>query len=318
MSHRLANKCRNVALILYIIMYGGTAMKRIGHTGMNRRPFLYKLRKIAETQDAYKETFHAHQGMEIQYIHAGEGQLILDQQTYPIGSNMLCLFQPFQLHRLRMDIRPHCPFKRSFVVFEPSVYEPYFQTLPSLQAFFRSLCQDHLPNPVIYQLPEEHEIVRTITGLDDHLRPEDSDELRQEKIAHFLITLIRQLLPVLSDSRNKAVPMPRSAHRVEQIMQWIEHSYMKPFRLEALAAELHLSPYHVSHLFKETTGTSLSEYVKARRLRQACVLLTIGELSVAEIGDSIGLENTSYFCKIFKENKGVTPHQYRLQWQRPK
>ncbi|TNJ64765.1 helix-turn-helix domain-containing protein, partial [Paenibacillus hemerocallicola] len=61
-----------------------------------------------------------------------------------------------------------------------------------------------------------------------------------------------------------------------------------------------------------------SEYVKARRLRQACVLLTMSELSVAEIGDSIGLENTSYFCKIFKENKGITPNQYRLQWQRSK
>ncbi|WP_425465552.1 helix-turn-helix domain-containing protein [Paenibacillus hemerocallicola] len=44
----------------------------------------------------------------------------------------------------------------------------------------------------------------------------------------------------------------------------------------------------------------------------------MSELSVAEIGDSIGLENTSYFCKIFKENKGITPNQYRLQWQRSK
>ncbi|WP_158302113.1 helix-turn-helix transcriptional regulator [Paenibacillus mesophilus] len=293
-------------------------MKRIGLTGMNRKPFFYRLRKIAETQQAYDETFHAHQGMELQYIHAGEGQLILDQRTYRIEPNMLCLFQPFQLHRLRMDIRPHSPYKRSFVVFEPAVYEPYLQSLPNLQAFFRTLCQDHLPKPVIYRLPEEHEIIRTITGLDDHMRPEDPDELRQEKVAHFLITLIRQLLPVLSDIRNKTDSMPRPAHRVEQIMQWIERSYMKQFRLEALAQELHLSPCHVSHLFKETTGTSLSEYVKARRLRQACVLLTMSELSVAEIGDSIGLENTSYFCKIFKENKGITPHQYRLQWQRPK
>lgn len=293
-------------------------MKRIEFTDMNRKPFLYKLRKTAETQQDYNETFHAHQGMELQYIHAGEGQLILDRRTYRIEPNMLCLFQPFQLHRLRMDIRPHAPYKRSFVVFEPAVYEPYLQSLPKLQAFFRLLCQDRLPEPVIYRLPEEHEIVRTITGLDDHIRPEDSDELRQEKVAHFLITLFRQLLPVLSDSGNKAHPMPRPAHRVEQIMQWIESSYTQPFRLEALAAELHMSPYHVSHLFSDMTGTSLSEYVKARRLRQACVLLSMSELSVAEIGDSIGLPNTSYFCKIFKENKGITPHQYRLQWQRPK
>lgn len=291
-------------------------MKRIEVFEMNRRPFFYVLNKLSDGRDSFKETFHAHQGMELQYIHRGEGQLIIDQRTYRVESNMLCLFQPFQLHRLRMDMCPESPYLRSFVVFEPAVYEPYLQGMPHLLTFYRALCQDRWPEPVIYRLPEEHEFVRTLTSISGHLRAEDPDELRQEKVALFLVALLRQLLHVLSDFRERADPKPRPAHRAEQIMQWVERNYTRPFRLEALAAELHMSPYHISHLFREATGTSLSEYVKARRLRQACVLLTVSELSVAEIGALIGLDNSSYFCKIFKEYKGITPHQYRLQLRR--
>ena len=98
---------------------------------------------------------------------------------------------------------------------------------------------------------------------------------------------------------------------MEQILGWIEHQYAKPFQLEQLAKELHLSTYHLSHLFKEATGISLTEYIAARRMHQAVLLLTSTDKPVAQIAEEIGITNCSYFCKLFKSRMGATPHQYR-------
>jgi AraC family transcriptional regulator of arabinose operon len=283
-------------------------MKYVESFNLHKNPFIHVIRKTTHRQADYRETFHAHQGMELQYIHLGTGQLIINHQTYPIESHMLCLFQPFQLHRLRMNITPDTPYTRSFVLFEPDVYVKFLEGLPWMNNFLGSLCNDQIHSPVIYQLPEDHDLVRTLTGLSDH------DEIEHQ--AHDLIVILRQLFREFAKTTKYKVQKPRPLHRVEQMMQWIERHYTEPLRLEVLATELHMSPYHISHQFKETTGTSLSEYIKARRLRQACMLLTLSELSVATIGEKIGIESTSYFCKIFKDKMGITPHQYRLQWKK--
>lgn len=64
----------------------------------------------------------------------------------------------------------------------------------------------------------------------------------------------------------------KSGH-VEKMLDWVEVHFRQPFSLESLSRELHLSPYHISHLFKQQTGITLSDYVAGRRIREACVLL---------------------------------------------
>lgn len=97
-------------------------------------------------------------------------------------------------------------------------------------------------------------------------------------------------------------------------MDWIENHYTAPFRLDDLAKSLHLSPYHVSHLFKEATGVSITDYIATRRIHRSIQLLTATKRPISLIAEEIGLSNSSYFCKLFKSRTGVTPHQYRKRW----
>ncbi|WP_165452117.1 AraC family transcriptional regulator [Paenibacillus thalictri] len=290
-------------------------MKLVEQFDLNKFPLHAVLYRTSTLHDSFKETFHAHQGMELQYIHEGRGRLLIDGRSIDIESGSLCLFQPFQLHRLQPEINETARYVRSFVLFEPSVFEPYLGGLPLLSSFLHNLCRGAVKSPVIYPLNENHEFVSTLVGFGER-RVEASNEAQREDAASFLIALLRQLRLLLSSFRPASAGSQRTSHRAEQMMQWIERNYMEPFRLEALADELHMSPYYVSHQFQEMTGTSLSEYLKARRIHQACVLLTVGDKSVAEIGELVGLGNTSYFCRAFKDTKGITPHQYRLQWKK--
>jgi AraC-like DNA-binding protein len=83
-----------------------------------------------------------------------------------------------------------------------------------------------------------------------------------------------------------------------------------------MAAALHLSPYHISHLFKRHTGVTLSDYMTNRRLREACALLANTDKQVGDIAREVGGFSAPYFCQLFKKHKGVTPQSYRATVRR--
>ena len=69
--------------------------------------------------------------------------------------------------------------------------------------------------------------------------------------------------------------------------------------------------YWLSREIKKRTGKTYKELLQSRRMRQAAYLLKNSRLSVADIIESVGYDNTSYFFRKFKECYGVSPKGYR-------
>jgi YesN/AraC family two-component response regulator len=104
---------------------------------------------------------------------------------------------------------------------------------------------------------------------------------------------------------------PKISNSIPLIFDWIENHFQEDFQLDMLAKEIHLSPNHVSYIFHKETGSSISDYLAARRLQEACSLLRTSSLNIQEVGYRVGFGNFSYFCKFFKKHIGMTPHQFR-------
>ena len=92
---------------------------------------------------------------------------------------------------------------------------------------------------------------------------------------------------------------------------YINRAYTDTIQIDELAAMENLSSsrYHV--LFKEITGVAPSEYIIGLRMRDACELLRSTNMTVKQIGASVGYENQHYFSKLFKLKIGVPPIDYR-------
>ena len=58
----------------------------------------------------------------------------------------------------------------------------------------------------------------------------------------------------------------------------------------------------------------MREYVNERRLACAERLLRTTDLPVYMICERCGIENYQYFCRRFKQKKGLTPLRYRKKW----
>ncbi|MDQ4001304.1 MAG: AraC family transcriptional regulator [Actinomycetota bacterium] len=85
----------------------------------------------------------------------------------------------------------------------------------------------------------------------------------------------------------------------------------KDLTLAEMAGTVHMSPYHFSRLFKESTGLAPHQYVIERRVRRAEELLSNTSLPIAEIALLCGFAHQSHLNRHFKRLLGVNPKALR-------
>ena len=104
---------------------------------------------------------------------------------------------------------------------------------------------------------------------------------------------------------------PRGSGHVERCKDYVRKHYREKIYLEDVAEALGISPTYLSKLFKKETGQCLQDYINEERVFRAANLLIYSRLSLPEIAESVHFPNQSYFGKIFKQVKHMTPKEYR-------
>jgi AraC-like DNA-binding protein len=85
----------------------------------------------------------------------------------------------------------------------------------------------------------------------------------------------------------------------------------KRFHSADFAKLLFIHPRHLTNTLKLTTGKSPCDVMEERVMLETEKLLTETDLSIADIGNKFGYEETTNFIKFFKSMAGITPLQYR-------
>ena len=81
--------------------------------------------------------------------------------------------------------------------------------------------------------------------------------------------------------------------------------------LDALAKAVGVSASYLSTAFKRETGTTLTEYVRKKRVKYAQKLLETTHLQIQTVAGHCGMVDVQYFSKVFKAETGQTPLEYR-------
>lgn len=258
----------------------------------------------------FKGYYHWHQCCECMLVHEGRGTVVLNRQTYRLRKGMLFFFQPYQLHQVYVEVSPEEPYERSIFYVDPLAVEELLRAFPTRRVKFEALCRDR-SHPHAYDL-KEAERMEWVFDTYHHAHSTGKGEDVEELTLFFLQFL--QHLPDAAFAGNGLASQPkplRGARYSERVMSWIEAHYHEKISMDQLAEALHLSNNYISRIFREETGGSISDYITARRIKQACRLLETTDLSVGMIADAIGYDNPSYFIHLFRKVMGVTPLKYR-------
>lgn len=76
-----------------------------------------------------------------------------------------------------------------------------------------------------------------------------------------------------------------------------------------------LTEKYLCKLFKEQLGVTPVGFLQQLRAERAAQLLVSTSLSVAEIAESIGIPDPTYFSRFFKRRQGCSPSEYRLKFE---
>ena len=122
--------------------------------------------------------------------------------------------------------------------------------------------------------------------------------------AGYLTILLSKLL-----SEMELVPASKDISSEGRILAFCSNHFRENITLETLEKELHLSRFHISHLFNDRLHISFSNLLRRLRVDEACKLLK-GGASVTTAAYSSGFGSLRNFNRAFADEKGMTPSEY--------
>lgn len=174
-----------------------------------------------------------------------------------------------------------------------------------------------IPDDAGYVFPtgNDFETMRSLCEM--MFRSLSSGEPRAEAFCHTLMhaLLVKTVSIVgvkLAANDDEVIAEPSILGR--RIKAYIDENYAEPITLQSIGDALHVSPYYLSHVFKEMSGYSPMQYLLRRRIGEAQTLLITTDLPVTQIAGMVGYDTQSYFNLQFSKHVGMPPKKYRQNY----
>ena len=100
---------------------------------------------------------------------------------------------------------------------------------------------------------------------------------------------------------------------VKQAKELVRTYYDQGITLEELSEKLHVTEEYLSARFKKETGMSFTETVRKYRIEKVKELLLDSSLKLNQIADMVGYSDPKYMSKVFKEEVGMLPAEFRKE-----
>lgn len=234
---------------------------------------------------------HDHHAFELYYLCRGEREYFIGDQFYKIGEGDLVLIPPDLLHRTAGKGATR------FLLYFSEAFLCRFFTEEMISAL-------PLGKPMIFRPSGE-------------LRTEIESELTAmlseyaESALPFSASRLCRLLFRIANEPNGYTAASFSDRRIGQIVRYINEHYGEITDIEQIAERFFISKYHLCRTFNKNLGLPLVSYLNTIKIRAAEELMKNERLNLTEIATRAGFNSSSYFCKVFKAEKGVSPTVYR-------
>lgn len=126
---------------------------------------------------------------------------------------------------------------------------------------------------------------------------------------HELETAYRDIPQILFGSKVQREDI--SNYVIKKAINYIREHYQEGITLEEMSGELDITPEYLSTLFTREVGIKFSVFLKQFRISHAKRLLRGTDKKIYEIAQEVGYSDSKYFQRVFKEEIGVSPGEYR-------
>lgn len=126
------------------------------------------------------------------------------------------------------------------------------------------------------------------------------------QLKQLLQSTCKAVLDSLADEKN-----PRKSALVSQVQEYICLNFNQPdLRLETIASHFFVNPQHLSTVFSQESGVTLTSYINVCRMKKARQFLLEDSPSIQNVASLCGFSDSGYFSKCFRKYYGISPKNF--------
>lgn len=251
----------------------------------------------------YEMPYHWHPLWEIVHVHSGHFRLHLDHDELVLAEGDTALVAPGVIHGGTPQEAQGCCYE-CLLVDSDTVFQSTFR-----------IYERRLLDLLSQKLTVEHYFPASDT--EARLLYEKMLECMRYKPQGYTLQmqgLTFSLFGLLLQEQYSRVKKPGQKQRKTQIfktvMAYIDSHYQEPLSLTDLAACVNMTPNYFCRYFKGMIHRTPMDYLNYYRIEAACERLSYTDKSITEIAYDCGFQDASYFVKVFRHYKHVTPSEY--------
>ena len=97
-------------------------------------------------------------------------------------------------------------------------------------------------------------------------------------------------------------------------VEFLRESFAEPLTISQVASAVGVHPVHLAREFRRFHRCTIGEYIRRLRVERACCQLNKTNVPLAAIAAGAGFSDQSHFSRTFKRLMGMTPAQYRANF----
>lgn len=241
---------------------------------------------------------HLHDFYELEIVTRGGCVECLNGDSFEISEGDVYILTPSDIHNFIL------PEKGGHVeIFNVSFYKEYV-------TYHIRECLDKITTALVPKIePEQYQLIYQLAkrAKEGILSENASNRAAAE---HMLSCILCMLLGM----RNTVgIKTSNEKSRVSLILDYISNNYCNDISLSDTADKFQISKCYLSTLLTTNLGKGFREVLNIYRMRQVTNELLLTEKSITDICYDAGYQNYVHFSRLFKQQFGMTPSQYRTQ-----
>ncbi|MGI5958459.1 MAG: AraC family transcriptional regulator [Massiliimalia sp.] len=261
--------------------------------------------RVDENHPRYHMPFHWHKEWEILRVVQGNILLYLEDETILAQTGDIIFILDGEIHG---GSPQNCVYE--CIVFDP---QPLFN--------YSEMCKQCLRPILNRQVTVQTHFTKKDSALSQITR-QLFYSVHKKETGSQLVTLgcLYQFLGTILQKKyyREQPSLPRQSGEkmmaLKPVFEWIEEHFSSHITLEDLSKTAGMSPKYFCRYFRAVTHRTPMDYLNFCRIEHGAYLLSSTELTVSETAYRCGFPDTSYFIRIFKKYKGITPKQYAQRY----